>query len=195
MTCTARWIYNPFFNRSVGSADRLTRRRREPYVPESPQLSSAPPGPQPDQEICQGAQRKEERRTFWGDWRGTIPQLPRMEAPCRVCGEHNIERQRFAFSEWIAHMVCVVENVQCASERGDDQFGVVVRKGYGSPRRRTFHLTEIIPRIQQRFNGATEWGGHTKTGTVGTILALSDVGGGGSHEPCRKRPTGTRECG
>ena len=51
MRCAERWIYNSFFNRFVGSADRLTRRRREPYVPESPQLSSASPeGPPPQPE-------------------------------------------------------------------------------------------------------------------------------------------------
>lgn len=36
MRCTKRWTYTPFFNRSVVSADRRTRQRRESHMPESP---------------------------------------------------------------------------------------------------------------------------------------------------------------
>ena len=59
-------------------------------------------------------------------------------------------------------MECVVKNVQGASERGDDRFGVAIREGNRPPRRKTFRLTEIIPRIQQRFDGAAEWGAHRR---------------------------------
>ena len=55
-----------------------------------------------------------------------------------------------------------MKNVQGASDSGDDRFGVAIREGNGPPRRRTFRLTEIIPRIQQRFDGATEWGAHRR---------------------------------
>ena len=41
-----------------------------------------------------------------------------MEASCGACGEHIVEHQMFVFSGWIAHMECVVENVQGASEFG-----------------------------------------------------------------------------
>ena len=56
----------------------------------------------------------------------TIPRVPQMEAPCGTCGVHIIERQRFAFSGWIAHIECVVENVQGTSDRENDRF----RGGY-----------------------------------------------------------------
>ena len=52
-----------------------------------------------------------------------------MEASCGACGDHIIERQRFAFSGWIAQMKYVVENVQGASDRGDDRFGLATYKG------------------------------------------------------------------
>ena len=49
--CTKRWNYTPFFNRSVVSADRRARERRQPQMSWSPQLSSAPPrGPSPQPE-------------------------------------------------------------------------------------------------------------------------------------------------
>ena len=105
-----RWIYILFSNRSVGSAERLTK----------------------------------------------------MEAPCGACGQHIIERQRFAFSGWIVHMECAIENAQAASDTGDDRFGVGIREGNGLPRQRTFRLTEVIPRIQPRFDGATEWCAHRR---------------------------------
>ena len=73
-----------------------------------------------------------------------------------------MERQRFAFSGWITHIECVTENVQSASDRGDDQFRVAIREGNGLPRRRTFRLTEITPRIQLRFDGVTEWDAHRR---------------------------------
>ena len=64
----------------------------------------------------------------------------------------------FAFSGWIAHMECVVENVQGTSDRGDDRFGVGLREGNEPGCRRTFRLTETKPIMHQRFDGATEWG-------------------------------------
>ena len=42
--------------------------------------------------------------------------------------------------------------------QGDDRFGVATREGDGPPRRRAFRLTDIPPRLHQRFDGATEWG-------------------------------------
>ena len=57
-------------------------------------------------------------------------------------------------------MECAVENKQGASDGVDDRFGVAIREGNGPPRWRTFRLTEIIPRIQQRFDGVTEWDAH-----------------------------------
>ena len=68
-----------------------------------------------------------------------------------------------------------MENVQGASDRGDDRFGVAIRQGNGPPRRRTFRLTEITPRIQQRFDGATEWGAN-RQGQLARFLrsAISD---------------------
>ena len=59
-------------------------------------------------------------------------------------------------------MECVVESVQGAPDRGNDRFGVAIREGNKPPRRRTFHLAEVIPRIQQWFDGATEWGDHRR---------------------------------
>ena len=51
-----------------------------------------------------------------------------------------------------------MENVQGASDRGDDRFGVAIREGNGPPRRRAFRLTDILPRLHQRYDGATVWG-------------------------------------
>ena len=45
----------------------------------------------------------------------------------------------------------VVENVQGTSDRGDDRFGVAIRKGKGPTSRRTFRLTVILSSTQQRF--------------------------------------------
>ena len=71
-----------------------------------------------------------------------------------------LDRHRFAFSGWIAHSECAVENTQGGSDRGDDRLGVAVGRGDGPPRRRTFRLTEIVSRVYQRYDGATEWGVH-----------------------------------
>ena len=47
------------------------------------------------------------------------------------------------------------EYVQGASGRGEDRFGVTIRGRNGPHPRRTFSLTEILPRLQ-RFDGATD---------------------------------------
>ena len=70
------------------------------------------------------------------------------------------DNQRFAFSGWIVDMRCAKENAEGAANRGDDRFGVVIRERTGSLRRRTFHLTEILPRIHIRFDRATAEGAH-----------------------------------
>ena len=99
---------------------------------------------------------------IWRDWRGTAPQQPRVEAPCGACGEPVIDRHRFAFASRLVHTDCVVENIQGGSDRGDYQFGVAIRERDGPPRRRTFRLIEILPRIRQPYDGGTEWGVHRR---------------------------------
>ncbi|CAN0533357.1 unnamed protein product, partial [Laminaria digitata] len=81
-----------------------------------------------------------------------------VEAPCGACGQQVTDRDRFVFEGWLAETECAVENVQGASDRGDDRFGVVIREGNGPLRRRAFRLTDIIPRLHQRFDGVTQWG-------------------------------------
>ena len=99
---------------------------------------------------------------MWGDWRGRAPEQPQEKAPCGACGEPGLDRHRFAFAGWLAHTECAVHNVRGASDRGDDCFGVAIRGGGGPPRRRTFRLTEMLPRICRRYDGDTEWGVHRR---------------------------------
>ena len=106
------------------------------------------------------AERGEE--DIWGDWRGTAPRQPQVEAPCGAYGKPAIDRHRFAFAGWLAHTGCTVENVQGVSGREYDRFGVVIRERDGPPRRRTFRLIDILPRIHQRYDGATKWGVHRR---------------------------------
>ena len=99
---------------------------------------------------------------IWGDWRGTAPQQAPRETPCGACGEQIIDRHRFAFEGWIAHTECAVDNVQGASDRREDRFGVIIRGRNGPSRRKTCRLTEIMPRLHQRYDSATEWGMHRR---------------------------------
>ena len=77
-----------------------------------------------------------------GDWRGTAPQLAQVEGPCEACRQQVADRDRGVIEGWLAHTECAVENVQGASDRGDDRFGVATREGNGPPRRRTFRFTD-----------------------------------------------------
>ena len=160
-------------------------------MPGSPQLSSASPGallPQPERTVdLSRSASKRGREDIAGDWRGTTPQQPQVEGPCGACGEHIIARQTFTFAGWLAHTECVVENVQGASDRGDDRFRVAIREGNGLPHRRTFRLTQV-PRVHQRYDGATEWSVYRRG-----QLAVSDFGGGGCHAPRSKRSTSRKK--
>ena len=80
-----------------------------------------------------------------------------------------------------------MENVQGASDRGDDRFRVAIREGNGLPHRRTFRLTQV-PRVHQRYDGATEWSVYRRG-----QLAVSDFGGGGCHAPRSKRSTSRKK--
>ena len=84
-----------------------------------------------------------------GEWRGTLPQ-PQADTPCAFCDRHMEDDERFAFSGWIVQRRCAVESTEGAASRGDDRFGVAIRGGTGSPRRRTFLLAEIVPKIHLR---------------------------------------------
>ena len=109
------------------------------------------------------AERGEE--DTWRDWHGRVHQQPQVEAPCGACGacgEPVLDRHSFAFAGLIAHTEYAVENIQGASDRGDDRFGVPIGRGDGPPRRRTFRLTEIVPRVYHIYDGATEWGVHRR---------------------------------
>ena len=57
------------------------------------------------------------------------------------------------------------------------------RKGNGPPRRRTFLLTHIVPRVRQRYGGATEWGPHRRE-QLATFWrsAISEVDEGENQE-------------
>ena len=83
------------------------------------------------------------------DWRGTIPQQ-HVRVPCGVCGRHLEDDQKFAFGGWLVHRRCAIESATGADGREDDRFGVAIRGGTGVPRRRTFRLTAIVPRIHMR---------------------------------------------
>ena len=68
--------------------------------------------------------------------------------------------ERFVFSGWIVRRRCAVESVDGAADRGDDRFGVATRGGTGSPRRRAFLITKMVPRIHTRYGRATGRGAH-----------------------------------
>ena len=94
-----------------------------------------------------------------GEWHGTTPQ-PQEDTPCASCDRHMGDDERFAFSGWIVHRRCAVESAEGAASRGDDRFGVAIRGGTGPPRRRTFLLAEIVPRIHLRYDRSTDRGTH-----------------------------------
>ena len=70
------------------------------------------------------------------------------------------DNQRFAFSGWIVHRRCTTECAEETVDRGDDRLGVVIRGRTGPSRRRTFHLTEILPRVHLRYDRAAAEGAH-----------------------------------
>ena len=94
-----------------------------------------------------------------GEWLGAIPQ-PQADTPCASCDRHMGDDERFAFSGWIVHRRCAVESAEGAASRGDDRFGVAIRGRTGPPRRRTFLLAEIVPRIHLRYDRSTDRGTH-----------------------------------
>ena len=53
-----------------------------------------------------------------------------------------------------------MESSAGADDRGDDTFGVAIRDRTGVPRRRTFRLTAIVPRIHIRYDRTTPEGAH-----------------------------------
>ena len=55
-----------------------------------------------------------------------------------------------------------MDNVQGGSGRGEDRFEVTLRGRNGQPRRRTFRLTESLPRVHQPFGGTTDWDIHIR---------------------------------
>ena len=57
---------------------------------------------------------------------------------------------------WIVHRKCAVEIAEGAARRGDNRFGVANRGRTGPPRRRTFLLAEIVPRIHLRYDRSTD---------------------------------------
>ena len=93
------------------------------------------------------------------EWRGTTLQ-PQESTPCASCDRHMGDDEGLAFSGWIVHSRCAVENAEGAASKGDDQFGVAIRGGTGPPRRRTFLLAEIMPRIHLRYDRSTDRGTH-----------------------------------
>ena len=120
------------------------------------------------------------------------PQQPQVKVPCGACGGPVLDRHRFACAGWIAHTESVVENVQRASDRGGDRFGVAIGGGDGPPRRRAFRLTEFVPRVRiskiRRCYGV----GRTPTGTAIKVVAVGDFGGRGAPK-IQREPTGRRE--
>lgn len=94
-----------------------------------------------------------------GKWRGRTLQS-QMKAPCGVCGRHMEDNQRFVLSRWIVHRRCVKESAEGAADRGDDLFGVITTRSIGPSRRRTFHLTETLPRIHLRYGHTTAESAH-----------------------------------
>ena len=61
---------------------------------------------------------------------------------------------------WLVHRRCAVESAAGADGRGKYQFGVAIRDGAGVSRRRTFRLTEMVPRIHMRYDRTTPDGAH-----------------------------------
>ena len=102
------------------------------------------------------------------------------------CGEQIIDRHRFAFAGWIVHTECAVDTVQGASGSGGDRLEMTIRGRNEPPRRRTFRLTEILPRLPQRVDGATDWGIHRRGQLAKSWRSAIFRGGGGGREP---RPT------
>ena len=91
---------------------------------------------------------------MWGEWRGTAPQQPQVEARCGAFEEPGLDCHRFS---WIAHTECAVDSIRGGCDRGDDRCGVANRGKEEPPRRRTFRLTEIVPRVYHICDGSTEW--------------------------------------
>ena len=77
------------------------------------------------------------------------------DAWCGVCNRHMEDDQGFVLSGWLVHKRCAVESAGGADDTGDDRFRVAIREGTGPPRRRTFLLTEIVPRIHLRYDRVT----------------------------------------
>ena len=91
-----------------------------------------------------------------GEWHGTTPQ-PQEDTPCASCDRHMGDDERFVFSGWIVHRRCAVESAKGAASRGGYP---AIRGGTGPPRRRTFLLAEIVPRIHLRYDRSTDRGTH-----------------------------------
>lgn len=94
------------------------------------------------------------------------------------------------FSDSLAHMECVVEERAGGLPTGAAVLGAL-SEGTEPLRRRTFRLTEEPPRVNLRYGGP--YGSRCpSTATAGGVLTISDSGGEGDHEPCRKRSACTR---
>lgn len=107
-----------------------------------------------------------------------VPQ-PQAHAPCGVCNRYMANNTSFFFSCWLVHRRGAVESAEKAAGRGDDRFGVVLRGGTGSFRRRTFHLTEMLPRTHLRYDRGTDLGArrHRQLGILWAIGDFSSVEG------------------
>ena len=75
---------------------------------------------------------------------------------------------RGSFGGWLVHKRFATEFAEGADDRGDDRFGVAIRDGTGVPRRRTFRLTAIVPRIHMRYDLTTPEGAHQQR-QLGTL--------------------------
>ena len=69
------------------------------------------------------------------------------------------DSQSFAFSGWIVQRRCATKSAEGAADRGHDLFEVVLRGRTGPSRRRTFH-TEMLPKINLRYDRATAEDAH-----------------------------------
>ena len=69
----------------------------------------------------------------------------------------------------------------------------------GPPRRRTFRLTEIVPRVCQRYGGATEWGvrrlGHLARLWRSAISEVEEATNLGENQQAEGRATDEAEAG
>ena len=88
------------------------------------------------------------------------PSSHKCKRPCGVCDMHIEGDQGFASSGWIVHRRCATESAERAADREGNRFGLVIRGRTGPLRRRTFHLTEILPGIHLRYDRATAEGAH-----------------------------------